>query len=243
VEIEGLTALVTGAGLRVGAVIATALAHRGANVGVHYNRSREAAETVAARVRELGRTAWLVSVDQAQWPAIEQACRELWDATGGIDVLVNSAAIFPRTPFEEITEADWDLVLDVNLKGPFAFARCLGLRMKARGRGKIINIGDTLGERIVPTLLPYGIAKAGVAAMTRGLARALAPEVQVNAIEPGAVLFPEGASEEHKIAVLKRIPLRRVGSPDDIARAVLFFIENDYVTGTVLPVDGGQLTL
>jgi len=239
-EIHGTTAFVTGAGIRIGAAIALALARRGANLVLHYNRSREGAEEVARQVREMGRQALLVRIDQGDWPAVERGCEEIWQQTGGVDALVNNAAIFPKVPWRAIQESDWDSALDVNLKGPFAFARCLGVRMKTRGRGRIVNLSDVLAREMRVNYLPYCIAKAGVDAMTRGLARALAPEVLVNAVAPGAVLFPEEATEEYKQAVLRRVPLARPGSPEDVAQAVVYLIESDYVTGAILPVDGGE---
>jgi len=235
-------AIVTGAGRRIGRAIALGLAERGADIVVHCNRSTEQAQETAALIQSFGRKATIIAADQMQWSAVERACQEAWKETNGIDVLVNNAAIYRRTPLAAIAERDWDELLDTNLKGSFAFARFLGPRMKERGRGKIINVADVGAERIWPAYLPYCIAKAGIVAMTRGLARALAPEVQVNAVAPGTILWPEGFDEERKERLLKQVPLRRAGTLPDIVRAVCFLAESaDYTTGAVLPVEGGRL--
>jgi len=240
-ELPGKWAIVTGAGRRIGRTIALALAERGADIVVHCHRSREEAETTATQVKKLGCRAMVIATDQSDWNAVERACDEVWSATGGVDVLVNNAAVYRRTPLSEIGERDWDELLDTDLKGPFAWARFLGPRMKARGWGKIVSIADAGAERVWPGYIPYCIAKAGVVAMTRGLAKALAPEVQVNAIAAGTILWPDDFSVAAKARALRDVPLRRVGSPADVARAVCFLVENgDYITGAVLPVDGGR---
>jgi NAD(P)-dependent dehydrogenase (short-subunit alcohol dehydrogenase family) len=242
-NLTGIWAIVTGAGRRIGRAIAVALAERGADIVVHCHRSPGEAETTASHVRALGRRALAIAADQCDWSAVERACREAWELTGGIDILVNNAAIYRRTPLATVSERDWDELLDTDLKGPFAFARFLGPRMKQRGRGKIISIADVGAERVWPGYIPYCIAKAGLVAMTRGLAKALAPEVQVNAIAPGTILWPEDFDEARKEHVLKGVPMGRVGSAGDVARAVCFLVESgDYITGAVLPVDGGRLS-
>jgi len=240
-NLTGQWAFVTGAGRRIGRMIALALAERGADIIVHCHRSRGEAETTASQVRTLGQRADIVVADQSDWNAVQSICEEAWRTTGGIAILVNNAAIYRRTPLAEVTERDWDELLDTDLKGPFAFARFLGPRMKARGFGKIISIADAGAERVWPGYIPYCIAKAGVVAMTHGLAKALAPEVQVNAIAAGTILWPDDFDAKRKERALREVPLGRVGSPADVARAVCFLVENgDYITGTVLPVDGGR---
>lgn len=233
--------LVTGGARRIGRAIALRLAECGANIVVHCNRSRQEAETTAGQIKELERQAIVVATDQSDWSAVEDCCRTVWDRTGGIDVLVNNASVYRRTPLACLNETDWDEMLDTNLKGPFAFARFLGPRMKERGAGKIINLADIGAKQVWPGYIPYCTAKAGLVAATRGLAKALAPEVQVNAIGPGAILWPEGIDDEQKQRVLAQVPLGRTGSPEDIARAVCFLVENDYITGVFLPIDGGKM--
>ena len=161
-------------------------------------------------------------------------------AFGRIDILVNSAAIFYRTPFATVTEADWDRFLTVNLKAPFLLCRRAGELMSRQGSGKIVNVADIAGAKVWAEYIPYSISKAGLLALTTGLAKALAPAVQVNAIAPGTVLLPDGSSAEERERALARVPLKRLGSPEDIARAAVYLIQSDFVTGEVLSVDGGQ---
>src|SRR5205823_3537584 len=139
-----------------------------------------------------------------------------------VDALVNSAAIFRRAPFAEATLEDWDAHLEINLRGPWLFAKATAPGMRARGEGVIINLLDIAADRPLPGYLPYSVSKAGLAALTKGLARALAPEVRVNGIAPGAVLWPDDYTEEQKEPVREKIALRRAGSPEDVAAAVLF---------------------
>jgi NAD(P)-dependent dehydrogenase (short-subunit alcohol dehydrogenase family) len=189
-----------------------------------------------------GRKALAVRAEATRGADASAAVDRVVAQFGRIDVLVNNAAIFPRTPWAALDEAVWDEAIDVNLKGPFLFAKAAGDRMKAQGSGKIINIADWAGERPYRNYLPYCVSKAGVIALTKGLALELAPEVQVNAVAPGPVLLPEGMSEEEKAKVIAATPLKRIGSPDDVANAVLFLLEgSDFITGAVLPVDGGRL--
>ncbi len=161
-------------------------------------------------------------------------------AFGRIEILVNNAAIFYPTPFATLTQADWDRVLDLNLRAPFLLCRQVGEIMLRQGRGKIVNLADIAGEKVWADFIPYSVSKAGVIALSKGLAKALAPSIQVNAIAPGAILLPEGSTDEERDQAIRRIPLRRLGSPEDIARAVVYLVENDFITGQVLAVDGGQ---
>ncbi|MBI3911125.1 MAG: SDR family oxidoreductase, partial [Armatimonadetes bacterium] len=195
-----------------------------------------------AEMQALGRRALAVACDQRDAGEVAAAVAEVERHLGDVDVLVNNAAIFRRTPFPDLTEDDWDDHLATNLKGPFLFARAVAAGMRSRGRGKIVNLADVAAFRPWPDYLPYSVAKAGLIALTQGLARALAPEVQVNAVAPGAVLWPPDYPEEAKRQFLARVPLGHAGDPADVARVVRFLIEgSDYVTGAVIPVDGGRL--
>jgi NAD(P)-dependent dehydrogenase (short-subunit alcohol dehydrogenase family) len=171
---------------------------------------------------------------------VDRIVETAMQAFGRIEILVNNAAIFYRTPFEELTEADWDRFLDVNLKGPFLLCRKIGAIMLRQGQGKIVNLADIAGQKVWAEYLPYSVSKAGVIALTAGLAKALAPHVQVNAIAPGTVLLPDGTSPEERGRAVRRVPLDRLGSPEDIARAVVYLVESDFITGEVLRIDGGQ---
>ncbi len=240
-DLKHKVVLVTGGAVRVGRAIALAAAERGAWVAITYRSSAGAARQTVDELRARSGRSLAVPCDQADLGQVRSAIDAILAEFGQVDVLVNSAAIFPRTPLDAVTEDDCDNVFDVNLRGPFFFARHLGPRMQAQGAGKILNMADIAAERPWPNYLPYSITKAGIVAMTRGLSRALAPQVQVNAIAPGAVMWPDDYDEVAKERVLSRVPLQRAGSPDDIASTAMFLLEGpDYITGVVLPVDGGR---
>ncbi len=237
-------ALVTGAGRRLGKAIALALAERGAHVAVHYCHSEAGAQDTVAHIRAMGRRAAAIRADQADPAQIRAAVRQAEDALGPIDVLVNSAAIFERAPFLDSDEAGWDRHMNVNLRGPYVFSLAASQGMRERGRGKIVNIVDTAAERPWPGYLAYSVSKAGLAALTRGMARALAPEVQVNGVAPGVILPPEEWTEDELAKALRQVPMKKAGAAEDVAAAVCFLVEGpDYITGAILPVDGGRSTL
>ncbi len=234
-NLTGKTALVTGAGKRVGREIALALARRGAKIVVHYNSSAADARKVVAEIKALGVDALAVKADQTDARQVRDAVRK----AGKIDVLVASAAVFRRTPFETLTEEDWDFHIDANLKGPFLFALEAGRRMKA---GKMIFFADWAAMRPYRNYLPYLISKAGIICLTKALAKELAPNVQVNAIAPGPVLLPPDFTAKETRQVIESTLVKRLGSPQDIVNSVLFLIEgSDFITGHVLVVDGGRL--
>jgi NAD(P)-dependent dehydrogenase (short-subunit alcohol dehydrogenase family) len=243
VEIEGKVALVTGAAKRVGRSIALALAERGAELVVHYHTSEREAHEVLALAKKLGGKPVAVRADLAASAEIGAMVETAVRAFGRLDILVNSAAIFYRTPFATLTEADWDRFLAVNLKAPFLLCRQVGEIMSRQGHGKIINVADIAGTKVWADFIPYSVSKAGLLALTTGLAKALAPAVQVNAVSPGVVLLPDGSAPDEQARTVKRVPLRRLGAPEDIARAAVYLIESDFVTGDVLTVDGGQRLL
>ena len=240
VEIEGKVALVTGAGKRLGKAIALALAERGAELVIHYRESEREAHEVLAHAKRLGGKPIAVQADLARPAEVSRVVDTAMRAFNRIEILVNSAAVFFRTPFRSLTEADWDRVLAVNLKAPFLLCRQVGEIMLGQGRGKIVNLADIAGSRAWADYIPYSVSKAGILALTTALAKALAPAVQVNSVAPGAVLLPESSTPEEREAVLRRIPLQRLGTPADVVGAVLYLIDSDFVTGEVLTVDGGQ---
>jgi NAD(P)-dependent dehydrogenase (short-subunit alcohol dehydrogenase family) len=239
-EIEGKVAVVTGGAKRVGRSIALALAERGAEVVLHYRGSEREAQEVLALLKRAGGKPVAVQGDVSVAADVDRIVETAMQAFGRIDILVNCAAIFYRTPFRELTEEDWDRFLDVNLKGPFLLCRRIGAIMLRQGHGKIVNLADIAGQKVWAEYIPYSVSKAGVIALTIGLAKALAPHVQVNAIAPGAVLLPEGTSQKEQEQAIRRVPLDRLGSPEDVSRAVVYLVENDFITGEVLRVDGGQ---
>lgn len=241
-DLKGKSVLITGAGRRIGAALATAVAARGASVCIHYNRSQSQAEAVVKAIEKKRGVAYLV---QGELSAAEDCARIVQETVrvfGTLHVLINNAAIFPKTPFFKTTGKEWDHILDTNLKGPFFCAQAAAAVMQSQEGGKIINIADWAAIRPYTNYVPYCISKAGVIALTVGLARTLAPKITVNTIAPGAMLLPEGLNEKEKKKIVAKTPLKRIGSPEDIVNAVLFLLEGgDFMTGSTLVVDGGQL--
>lgn len=241
-EITGRGALVTGAARRIGRAIALALAERGANVVVHYHHSEEEAQATVREIQARGVRALALRADLSDVSQIEGLIENAARFLGRLDILVNNASVFFRTPFGSTTEEQWDLHLDVNLKAPFFCAQYAARIMREGGGGKIINIADWAGFRPYVGYIPYCVSKAGLIALTQVLARTLAPTILVNAVAPGPVLLPEEYGEEEVRAILAGTPLKRLGSPEDVVRAVLFLIEgSDFITGHTLVVDGGRL--
>ena len=234
-------ALVTGSAKRIGRAVANALADRGVHQAVHYRTSKTEADEAVELFRVLGVEAESFQADLSQVNEVEALASEVLKRFGRLDILVNNASVFFPSPLGEVTDHQWDTLINTNLKGPFFLAQKVGLAMKAAVGGTIINIGDWAAERPYAGYLPYCISKAGVVAMTKGLAKALAPEVRVNCINPGPVMLPEDLSEAEKEEVMRKTPLQRTGSPADIANAVVFLCEGtDFMTGAVITVDGGR---
>ncbi len=238
-ELTGKVALVTGGAVRVGRAIALALAREGADVAIAYLRSGAAAQ---ATVRELGGLdvrAIALRADLAEPAEARRLVARVVHRLGRLDILVNNAALFVRTPFLTTTPAEFDRLIAVNLRGAFFCAQAAAKTMGRRG-GRIINIADVGAVRAWPGYIPYGISKAGVAMLTKGLAAALAPTIQVNAVGPGVVLLPEGFPRASQRRIAARIPMGLHGDPTDVAEAVRFFATCPrYITGQILFVDGG----
>jgi len=234
--LNGKVALVTGAARRIGRQIAVELARAGARTAIHYGQSdADAGEAV----RLAGEGARAFQADLRSVAEIRRLVDDVVGAMGRLDFLVNNAATFGRTPFAETTEEEWDRFHDVNLKAVFFLSQAAAARM---GEGAIVHIADTGGVNIWPGYLAYGASKAGVVALTRGMARALAPKIRVNAVLPGPMLPPEGDRTEPLHEAVKKTLLKRSGDPSDIATAVRFLLaEGTYITGAILPVDGGRL--
>lgn len=237
-ELRGRVALVTGAGRRVGRVIALALAGEGMRVAVHYNQSVGGARETANLATGEGGEAAPFQADLTDPSAPESLVDEVLRAFGRLDVLVNSAAVMDRTPFGEVTPQAWDSMFALNLRAPFFLAQAAAPRMS--DPGAIVNIADLAAFETWPDFLPHGISKAGIVHMTRGLARVLAPRIRVNAVAPGAVLLPDEWSEQDADQLTRSTPLGRIGTPEDVSQAVLYLLRADYVTGQTLVVDGGR---
>ena len=231
----GAVALVTGGAKRVGASLARCLAARGFCVAVHYHTSRREAEALAV---SLGGGAHAFGADLAEPGSPARLINEVVATLGGLQVLVNSAANFLKTPLDRVTVAEWDQVFAVNLRAPFFLAIEAAKHM--RDAGVIINIADLAAFEAWPHYVPHGMAKAAVVHMTRALARQLAPKIRVNAIAPGVVLLPDGMSADEAGRLATTTPLRRHGKPDDVVRAMEYLLDATFVTGEVLLVDGGR---
>lgn len=242
-RLQGKVVLVTGAARRVGRSIAMALGQRGARVAIHYNRSRKEAERLADDIRDgFGRDAALFKADLAEPRDIRRLVEAVFRQFGAVHVLVNNASIYEKTDFEETSLQDWNSHLDVNLRAPFLLCQAVAPLMREAGEGRIINLGDWAAHRPYAAYIPYCVSKAGLLCLTQALAKELAPEITVNAVLPGPVLLPENFSRTARAAVIKATLLKRLGTPEDIAQAVLFLMESgDFITGVSLPVDGGRL--
>jgi len=240
-NLKGKVALVTGAGRRIGRAIALELANHGATIAVHYRISQSEADAVVAEIAGKRGKAQAFRANLEQVAEIEQMVANVLDAFGRIDILVNSASVFEPTPLEELSERDWDTNLDTNLKAPFFLAKFAGAAMRKQGAGKIVNLGDWAGIRPFKDYLPYSVSKSGLIGLTKALAKELAPEVQVNCIALGMVMPPKGYSEKEVERLVSRTLTKQIGTPEDVARAVVFFCETDFATGAVLTLEGGRL--
>jgi pteridine reductase len=238
---KGKVALITGAGRRIGRAIALRLAESGATVVVHYRSSQSEAEAVVAEIARNRGKAQAFRANLEHVAEIEQMVADVLDAHGRIDILVNSASSFAPTPFETIAERDWDANLDTNLKAPFFLSKYAGAAMRRNGAGKIVNIGDWAGIRPYKDYLPYSVSKSGLIGLTKALAKELAPEVQVNCIALGMVMPPESYTKEEVERLVNRTLTKKMGTPEDVAQAVMFFCETDSATGAVLTLEGGRL--
>jgi NAD(P)-dependent dehydrogenase (short-subunit alcohol dehydrogenase family) len=236
--LKGQVALITGAGRRIGRAIALRLGAEGAHIIVHYRSSRSEAEGVAAEIIRNGGEATCMQAELTSVAEIDGLFTKIGGRFGRLDILVNNAAIFSPTPLGQTQEAQWDAILDTNLKAQFFCAQGAAPLLKQSGRGRIINFASLGGLQAWPTYTAYCVSKAGVIVLTRCLARALAPGVTVNAIAPGTISFPEDAPDIAERAI-RSAPLQRTGSVEDIIKAVVYLLGAEFVTGQVLVVDGG----
>ncbi|MBL7199473.1 MAG: SDR family oxidoreductase [Anaerolineae bacterium] len=239
-ELNGKVAIVTGGAVRLGRAMALALAERGAQLVVHYNASAGPAEEVVRQIEAEGGTAVAVQADLSQArtaPSIVEAATARF---GRVDILVNSAAIFEPGSWDSTTEENWDRHFDVNLKSPFFLIQAFARQIGDGQRGHIVNIADWRGVRPGVDHVAYTLTKAALIAMTRSMALALAPDIQINAIAPGMILPPPGKGPEFLQRSAARIPLQRIGSPGEIVKAMLFLLDSDFVTGELIYVTGGE---
>jgi pteridine reductase len=240
-RLEGRVALVTGAGRRLGQALGRALAGRGMTVAIHYNSSGSGAAALRDEILGAGGRAACFGADLRDPAAAAELPRRVAAELGGLDVLVNSAAIMVHRSFEETTPAEYDTVLDLNLRSVFFVTQGATPALRA-ARGKVVNMADLSGLEPWPGYAAHSLSKAGVVMLTRILALALAPDVTVNAIAPGTVLVPEEYDAEERDRLARTTPLRRLGTVADATAALLYLLEGgDFVTGEVLAVDGGRL--
>jgi NAD(P)-dependent dehydrogenase (short-subunit alcohol dehydrogenase family) len=242
-ELRDKVALITG-GKRIGAVVATELAARGVDVALTYARSRAEAEQAAAKVQAAGRRSITLQADLSQPDACSGVVAAAADAMGRLDILINMASVYVQRPFDELTVADWNAVVNVDLRAALLCAHAAVPHMRKRGGGRIINFSDWIAKSGRPRYrgyLPYYVAKAGVIALTEALALELAPDnILVNAVAPGPIVPPPETTDEEFRAVEQATPLGRWGGHVEIAKAVLALLDGDFITGETLRVDGGR---
>lgn len=233
----GQVALVTGAAKRIGRSIALRLAADGADVVVNYATSQAEAEELVREIEASGRRATAIRADVSRRDEVRDLFAAVEAKFGRLDILVNNAGKFFEAKFEELTDAQWDGIMNANLKSQFLCAQAAAPIMKRQGRGRIINLSSLGGMLAWPAYTHYCVSKAGVIMMTRCLARALGPEILVNSVAPGTIQFPGEAPDEEYI---RRVPLHRTGTGEDIAGAVAYLATAEFVTGQVIAVDGGR---
>lgn len=246
------TVVVTGGALRLGRAIALACAEVGANVVITYNRSQNEAEQTVAKLQQKFPNAKFAAynLEVSRAVEVETLKNRVLENFGRVDALVNNAAIFRRTPWEELTEADFDDHVNANLKGPYLLSKKFGDLFLAQGSGAILNIADIYGLRPLKNYVPYCVSKAGLVMLTEATAKALAPHVRVNCICPGTILTPSETQNENgedeespdaEAALVARIPMQRLGTPKEIAQTALFLLAGpQFISGAILPVDGAQ---
>ncbi|RLA00101.1 MAG: pteridine reductase [Gammaproteobacteria bacterium] len=251
-KFDGPVALVIGAGHRIGADICRHLHENGYRLIIHCNHSIDQANQLCAELNALrihgaqaGDSAFVaqadISTEQGRAQLVESVLSVDGKFQGRLDVLINNASAFYPTAVDEVTEQQWQQLFDTNLKAPFFLTQKVAAELKMQS-GSVINITDIHGDKPLAGYPVYSMSKAGLISMTRSLARELAPEIRVNAVSPGAILWPEAEKDDHQKQqkIISQIPLNRMGKAHNISQTVLFLLENDYLTGQVINVDGGR---
>jgi pteridine reductase len=236
--LQGRVALVTGAAKRIGRAVAVRLASEGADVVIHYNQSKSEADNAVLEIEKLGRKSAALPADLRSVADIQRLFQQTGERFGRLDILVNSAANFIPARLDDTTEKIWDDALNTNLKAPFFCAQAAAPLLKESG-GVIINFADIGGILPWTGYIPHCASKAGVIMLTKCLAKALAPEVRVNAIAPGTITM-SGDPSEWEADFIRRAPLHRAGTTDDVAEAVSYLVKAKFMTGQVLILDGGR---
>lgn len=241
-DLHGKVALVTGGARRVGGEISKGLAKAGVKVGLHFNSAESDAKEIAKSICAHGGEVKLLQGDFTKLNEVEKTVHSCVEHFGRIDFFINNAALYYKTPLLTTNEKEWDALFDINLKSAYFCAKSVAAVMLKQKSGKIINIADVSAYSPWPDYIPYCITKAGIIAMTKGLAKRLAPDIQVNAVASGTVLMGDDASAADKNKIEGETLLKRVGSPRDIVNTILFLLGgSDYITGAIIPVDGGKL--
>jgi pteridine reductase len=239
-ELNGKVAVVTGGAVRLGKALALALAEQGARLVIHYASSAGPAQETVAEIKAMGSDALAVQADFSQSGQAPSIVERAIAHFGQVDILVNSAAIFEPGKWDDTTEANWNRHFAINLKSPFFLSQAFAKHVGPERPGHIVNIADWRGVRPGIGHVAYTLTKAALIAMTKSLALALAPNIQVNAIAPGMILPPPGKDQSYLERQAGKIPAQRVGSPQEIAQALLFLLRSDFVTGELIFVTGGQ---
>jgi pteridine reductase len=240
--LDGKWALITGAGKRIGASIARTLHEAGASIAIHYRGSEGPAEKLASELNSIrADSALTVKADLCDTGNLGAVLSNIIDQTGRLDILINNASSFYPTPLGSITEQQWQDLVGTNLKAPLFLSQAAEPYLRDSG-GVIINIVDIHAARPLRHHAVYGLAKAGLAMLTRSLARDLAPLIRVNGVSPGAILWPEDDMPDSvKDNIIGQVPMKRAGEPGDIANCVLYLVRDaEYVTGQIIAVDGGR---
>jgi len=243
-KLKNKVALITGASRGIGKAIALTFAKEGAKIIVNYNKSKKEADEVVTKIESLGSQAIALKCDVSKETEIKKMVSDTTNKFGRIDILVNNAGIVFDNDFKDKTVEHWKKTLDVNLIGTFVCSKIVSEIMKKQGSGNIINISSTNGTDVIdPGCVEYGSSKAGVIYLTKALAKELSPKIRVNTVAPGWVDtdMNKDLPKDYLDKEMKKILLRRMASPEEIAKAVLFFSSDDssYITGTILKVDGG----
>lgn len=239
-EIRDSVIIITGGAIRVGRELALILAAKGAHISFSYYEKSEPWKETCAEIQSLGVSCVCFPLEVRHATEVYQFVKKVKDEMGRIDALINNASIWLKSPFLDIKESDWDMAMDVNLKGPFLCSKAVAPIMLAQKSGVIINITDLSAFQVWPEYAHHAASKAGLVSLTKSMAVELAPYVRVNAIAPGTVLLPPNASSEKEAWALDNSLLKRIGSPRDVGDLAVLLLENDFATGSVYFIDGGR---
>ena len=239
-DFNGRKVFITGGAKRLGAEIAKAFAGYGAELIIHHNNSARDAERLVKEMLKKGAKAYAVKADVGKIGEIEDAVNKGAELLGGLDILIVNAAIFYKTPLAETSESQWNDFMDINLRAPFFFSKFASPFLKKSSCGRIINISDTCGFSPAASYVPYGVSKAGLIALTKGLAKELAPEVTVNCVCPGVIKMKQEAGSRKQETAVNSTLLKRPSDIKDVVDAVLFLAKNNSMTGQAVCVDGGK---